>query len=147
MDNNNLQSNTEDAHSHTESANRSASETPTRSQSGENDPNTVDSDKNTTVRSDTHTTREHIKAEIQTTPRTASELATIVNTARSAIFGHINHIAQSVDSASDERFLLAPPTCERCGFDQFDDPLNNPSRCPECRSERISEPEFVIEPR
>jgi len=130
--------------SNAESAHYSGSKTTAESQSISD--STIDRNDNTTIRTDAQTTREHIRAEIQTTPQTASELATIVNTARSAVFGHIDHIAQSVNASPDEQFLVAPPTCKRCGFDQFDDPLNNPSQCPDCRSERLSEPEFIIKP-
>lgn len=41
--------------------------------------------------------------------------------------------------------LVAPPRCRACGFEEFDKRANLPSRCPECRSERIDEPAFTIE--
>ncbi|MFC6726892.1 transcriptional regulator, partial [Halobium palmae] len=44
-----------------------------------------------------------------------------------------------------ERFLVAPPECKQCGFSAFDDPVNYPSRCPECRSEGIEEAVFKVE--
>ena len=42
-------------------------------------------------------------------------------------------------------FLVAPPECRNCGFSAFDDPVNYPSRCPDCRSESIEEAVFKIE--
>ncbi|ERG96698.1 MAG: putative transcriptional regulator containing an HTH domain fused to a Zn-ribbon [Haloquadratum walsbyi J07HQW2] len=143
MDKNNLSPDTEETHSQADSAHQPGSKTTTESESSTDD--TVEYTK-PTAQSDAQTTREHIRAEIRTTPQTASELGSLVNIPRSVVFGHVDHIARSVDSASDEQFLVAPPTCKNCGFDRFDDPINNPSRCPDCRSERISEPEFVIEP-
>ena len=46
--------------------------------------------------------------------------------------------------ANSANVLVAPPRCRECGFDAFDTPANLPSRCPECRSERLTEPEFTI---
>jgi len=40
--------------------------------------------------------------------------------------------------------LVAPPTCDDCGFDAFDDLVNRPSRCPECKSESVTEPAYRI---
>jgi len=59
------------------------------------------------------------------------------------VYEHLEHVAQSVDG--DEQFLVAPPECRNCGFDGFDDPLNYPSRCPDCKDEAIAEPTFTIE--
>lgn len=39
------------------------------------------------------------------------------------------------------RVYVKPPTCVSCGF-TFKS--LNPSRCPECKSERISEARFII---
>jgi len=54
----------------------------------------------------------------------------------------VEHVSRSVEG--DAELLVAPPECRDCGFDGFDDPINQPSRCPECKSERIEEPAFVI---
>jgi len=95
---------------------------------------------------DDATTRERIADALRTAPHDAADLSTAVGVPRSAVYTHLEHVAQSVraDSAG-ERFLVAPPECRACGFDGFDDSLNDPSRCPECRSERIAPPTFVIE--
>ena len=74
---------------------------------------------------------------------TAGDLSSAVGLPESAVYDHLPHVARSV--GEDEQFLVAPPTCRECGFDGFDDPLNRPSRCPDCRSERVDEPTFVIE--
>lgn len=92
------------------------------------------------------TTRQRIADALRAEPHGATELSAAVGVPRSSVYRHLDHVAQSVESAEgDERFLVAPPECRECGFDGFDDPLNEPSRCPECRSERIAEPQFVIE--
>jgi len=95
---------------------------------------------------DDATTRQRIAEALRAAPHDAADLSTAVGVSESAVYRHLDHVARSVraDSA-DEAFLVAPPECRACGFDGFDDPLNDPSRCPECRSERIAPPTFVIE--
>lgn len=39
----------------------------------------------------------------------------------------------------------SPPECISCGFDNFDNIINIPSRCPNCKNERINSPKFKIE--
>ena len=95
---------------------------------------------------DDATTRQRIADALRTAPHDAADLSTAVGVPRSAVYTHIEHVARSVRTdAADEQFLVAPPECRACGFYGFDDPLNDPSRCPECRSERIAQPTFVIE--
>ena len=95
---------------------------------------------------DDATTRQRIADALRTAPHDAADLSTAVGVPRSAVYTHLEHVARSVcTDAADEQFLVAPPECDACGFDGFDDPLNDPSRCPECRSERIAQPTFVIE--
>lgn len=57
---------------------------------------------------------------------------------------HVEHIARSLEE-TDEELLVAPPECRDCGFDDFDDLVNRPSRCPECKSEDVAEPAYTIE--
>ena len=98
------------------------------------------------VDADNTTTRERLADALRTAPHDAADLSTAVGVPKSAVYGHLEHVARSVRAdATDEQFLVAPPECRACGFDGFDDPLNDPSRCPECRAERIAPPTFVIE--
>ncbi|MFB6236077.1 MAG: transcriptional regulator [Halopenitus sp.] len=89
------------------------------------------------------TTRQRIAEELRESPATASELAETLALPTPVVYEHLEHVAQSVEE--DEEFLVAPPECNDCGFDRFDDPVNYPSRCPECKSENIAEPAFTIE--
>lgn len=89
------------------------------------------------------TTRQRITDALRESEATASELAARVDVPVPVVYDHVSHVAQSL-SATDEELLVAPPTCRRCGFDGFDDPANQPSRCPECRSEDVAEPVFTI---
>jgi predicted Zn-ribbon and HTH transcriptional regulator len=97
------------------------------------------------------TTRQRIADALREDPRTASDLAETLSLPTPVVYEHLEHVSRSVREASgdgsgdpDEEFLVAPPTCRDCGFDGFDDPVNEPSRCPDCKSERIEEPAFVI---
>ncbi|WP_435064038.1 transcriptional regulator [Halobaculum sp. EA56] len=89
------------------------------------------------------TTRERIADELRDRPLAGSALAAEFDLTRAAVYDHLDHVARSLPD--DEEFLVAPPECRDCGFDGFDDPVNAPSRCPECRAENVEEPAFVIE--
>ncbi|WP_435128435.1 transcriptional regulator [Halobaculum sp. D14] len=88
------------------------------------------------------TTRQRIADALRDRAAAGSDLADEFDTTRPQVYQHLRHVAQSLD---EEELLVAPPECRDCGFDGFDDPLNYPSRCPECKSERIAEPTFTIE--
>ncbi|WP_410765118.1 transcriptional regulator [Haloferax sp. DFSO60] len=94
--------------------------------------------------SEAATTRQQIADALREDPATASDLSTTVGVPVSSVYGHLQHVAQSVHG-NGEQFLVAPPECRNCGFSAFDDPVNYPSRCPECRSEGIEEAVFKIE--
>ena len=89
------------------------------------------------------TTRERMADRLRDRPLPASALAREFEVTASDALDHVRHIARSLEE-SDEELLVAPPECEDCGFDAFDDPVNRPSRCPECKSEAVSEPAFRV---
>ncbi|WP_265110313.1 transcriptional regulator [Halosolutus halophilus] len=90
------------------------------------------------------TTRQRLADALRAEAATPSELAARLDLTPAAVLGHVEHVARSVEG-TDERFLVAPPACRECGFDDFDDLLNRPSRCPDCKSESVDEPTFTIE--
>lgn len=57
----------------------------------------------------------------------------------------VNHVHEIKHSLDDEQVLVAPPECNSCGFDGFDNVCNMPSRCPECKGTWIEEPLITIE--
>ncbi|WP_435179943.1 transcriptional regulator [Halorussus sp. AFM4] len=89
------------------------------------------------------TTRERIAAHLRETTASPSALATEFDVTAGTAIDHVRHVAQSL-SGDDEQLLVAPPECRDCGFSDFDDPANRPSRCPECKSESVEDPEFRI---
>ncbi|WP_247731302.1 transcriptional regulator [Halovivax limisalsi] len=92
----------------------------------------------------TETTRRRLARRLRETAATPSELAREFDLTAATVLSHLEHVARSLD-AGDEAVLVAPPTCRECGFDDFDDLLNVPSRCPSCKHEGIDEPTVTIE--
>jgi hypothetical protein len=90
------------------------------------------------------TTRERIAAHLRETAASPSALAVEFDVTASTVIDHVRHVAQSLSASDDEQLLVAPPECRECGFSDFDDPANRPSRCPDCKSEAVEEPEFRI---
>ncbi|MFB6133927.1 MAG: transcriptional regulator [Halanaeroarchaeum sp.] len=90
------------------------------------------------------TTRERIADRLRAETETVSSLATRFGISRQAALDHVRHVARSLRDET-ESVLVRPPSCRDCGFEDFDDPLNLPSRCPECKSEAIDEPAVTID--
>jgi len=93
------------------------------------------------------TRRERLAEVLGDRQATASELATELDAPASTIYQDLKHVARSMRYKDDIEFLVAPPECTNCGFSNYDDPVNYPSRCPDCRSESIEEAVFKIEDR
>jgi predicted Zn-ribbon and HTH transcriptional regulator len=90
------------------------------------------------------TTRERMADELREEALSASALAREFEIRTPEALDHVRHVARSL-APTDEALLVAGPTCQDCGFDEFDDPVNRPSRCPACKSETLTEPVFRIE--
>lgn len=90
------------------------------------------------------TTRQRIADRLRDDAAAASHLATAFEIPADAALSHVRHVSRSLEG-SDEQLLVAPPECADCGFEGFDDLINRPSRCPECKSEDVTEPVFTIE--
>lgn len=90
------------------------------------------------------TTRRRLADQLRESPATPSELAAEFDLTPDAVLSHLEHVARSVESDGG-RLLVAPPACRDCGFDDFDDLLNRPSRCPSCKSESVTEPTVAVE--
>jgi predicted Zn-ribbon and HTH transcriptional regulator len=74
------------------------------------------------------------------TPR---ELAKELGMRVSDLLSDLEHLRKSLK----ERFEVEPARCEACGFTfSKRTRLSKPSRCPECRSERIDGPLIRVRP-
>ncbi|MFT4945933.1 MAG: putative Zn-ribbon and HTH transcriptional regulator [Natronomonas sp.] len=90
------------------------------------------------------TTRQRITDRLRERTSSASALAREFDITTSEALSHVEHISKSL-SESSEQLLVAPPECRECGFDEFDDLINRPSRCPDCKSESVEEPAFRVD--
>ncbi|WP_181684809.1 transcriptional regulator [Halorhabdus salina] len=89
------------------------------------------------------TTRERIADRLRAEALSATAIAAEFDLSTGVAVDHVEHVAASL-SDSDEQLLVAPPECPDCGFTDFDDRLNVPSRCPDCHSESVNPPAFRI---
>ena len=89
------------------------------------------------------TTRQRIADFLRAETAAAGRLAEEFEITTAAVLSHVEHIARSLEG-TDEQLLAAPPACRDCGFEGFDDLTNRPSRCPECKSENVTEPTFTV---
>lgn len=90
------------------------------------------------------TTRERIADALRQDAETPRSLAAAFDISPASALRHVRHVRRTLDG-TDEQLLVRPPACRECGFDGFDDLLNRPSRCPNCKSENVAEPAFTIE--
>lgn len=90
------------------------------------------------------TTRQRIADRLREEPAQPGTLAREFEVTAEAVCSHVTHLARSLEHDA-EQVLVAPPTCRECGFSEFDDLVNRPSRCPSCKSEAVEEPMFAIE--
>jgi hypothetical protein len=80
-------------------------------------------------------------------PLTARDLSARVGIAERDVAGHLEHVARSLRQ-SGERLRVEPAECLGCGFVFRERArLSRPSRCPECRSQRLVPSRFAIAPR
>ncbi|MFB6284922.1 MAG: transcriptional regulator [Halobacteria archaeon] len=93
---------------------------------------------------DEKTTREEIADILRRDSMTARQLAEKIDGVEEAVYSNLEHVRKSLRD-TDEVLLASPPECRDCGFDGFDDVINMPSRCPECKSMDIGRPVFKIE--
>jgi transcriptional regulator len=96
------------------------------------------------MREAARTTRQRIADRLREDPAQLGTLANEFEVTTETVCEHVTHLSQSLSHES-EQLLVSPPTCRDCGFAGFDDRINRPSRCPECNSESIEEPAFLIE--
>lgn len=92
----------------------------------------------------TETTRRRIADALRAEALTPGALAATFEVSTGTALDHVEHLSHTLDG-TDEELLVRPPECIDCGFDEFDDLVNVPSRCPQCKSESIREPAFRID--
>jgi transcriptional regulator len=78
--------------------------------------------------------------------RSSQELAALLGLPERQVEDHLLHIVRSLAHDPTRRFMLEPSLCHGCHYVfRRRTRLTRPSRCPQCRSESISDPRFTIE--
>lgn len=90
------------------------------------------------------TVREALRRHLRVGWMTALQLSSALGIAEKAIPAHLEHLRKSAEG-TDERFEVDPPVCNRCDYVFRErDRLTRPSRCPQCKGERIEAPRFRL---
>ncbi len=74
---------------------------------------------------------------------TARELSLQMGLSEKTVMRDLKHIAKSV-RAQGEQVMVTPARCTDCGFTFRAQRTSTPSKCPRCRSERITPSAFTI---
>lgn len=78
-------------------------------------------------------------------PLRLMDIAQIFSLKEKEVCEHLEHISRSVKSRKQKLVIIAPE-CQACGFVfKNRSRFSKPGRCPECKSQRIQEPEFRLE--
>lgn len=90
------------------------------------------------------TVRDRIRAVLEQGPHTALQISQAVGIPQGEVAEHLRHLERSLAHRKEELAVL-PARCLACGF-RFESRKRKgkPSRCPECRSERIEPPRFSV---
>ena len=94
----------------------------------------------------TETSRQRIMEILRREEMGFEELRRELEVPARALEEDLRHVERSLRRGS-ERLRIDPAACRACGFvfrERVSKHLHAPSRCPHCRSERISDPRFRI---
>ena len=90
------------------------------------------------------TTRRAITDELLLGMRTVRELSQTLGISEKEVIGHLPHVRQSAKHSGRD-FVIEPSRCLKCGFIfEHRERWAKPSRCPECKGEKIIAPMFRL---
>jgi transcriptional regulator len=90
------------------------------------------------------TVRRRIAEVLRAEELTAHEISQRARVPEREVAEHLRHLEHSLEQTS-ERLHGSSPHCIKCGF-TFAARHRRPSRCPQCKSERLAPPRFRIGP-
>jgi predicted Zn-ribbon and HTH transcriptional regulator len=94
----------------------------------------------------TQTVRQRLAELLRAEELTAREISQRAGIREREVADHLRHLERTL-SQGDERLRTLPPHCIQCGFSfEARQKHSRPSRCPRCKSERLSPPRFRITP-
>lgn len=93
------------------------------------------------------TVRDRIRTALELRPQTSLQISQAVGIPQGEVADHLEHLARSLPHQG-LRLEVQPARCLACEF-SFESRrrFGRPSRCPQCRSERIDPPRFSVLPR
>jgi predicted Zn-ribbon and HTH transcriptional regulator len=87
-----------------------------------------------------------IRQALSAGPKTVRELSREIGVSESEVLRHLAHLERSLKE-DGAKLVVEPPKCLGCGFVfRKRERLDRPSRCPVCRSERLSSARFSVKP-
>ena len=90
------------------------------------------------------TVRERIAHVLREAPLTAREISERASVQERDVAEHLRHLQLSLGHGGEQLQTMAPH-CIKCSFEFSQrERHSRPSRCPRCKSERISPPSFKI---
>lgn len=93
------------------------------------------------------TTRQATTDELLLGMRTIRELSQALGISEREVIAHLPHVRQSAKHKGYE-FVIEPSKCLKCGFIfEHRERWAKPSRCPECKGEKITNPMFGLTSR
>jgi predicted Zn-ribbon and HTH transcriptional regulator len=98
-------------------------------------------------RAASETVRQALRRELEAGPASARDLSVRVRISEREVLAHLPHLERSL-AHDGMQLAIEPAECLACGY-RFAERARHstPSRCPECRSERIAPPLFQSQPR
>jgi len=92
----------------------------------------------------TQTVRQRLADLLRAEELTAHELSQRASVPERDVADHLRHLDHTL-SQSAERLRITAPHCIACGFTfEARQKHSRPSRCPRCKSERLSPPRFRV---
>jgi predicted Zn-ribbon and HTH transcriptional regulator len=88
------------------------------------------------------TIRASLRAALREGASTLRELSGAVSVGEKDLVAHLEHLERSLRH-SGERLVVEPARCLACGFEP-DRRFTRPSRCPQCKGNRLAYPRFSI---
>ena len=91
------------------------------------------------------TVRQAIFDELSVGMKTIRELSQALRISEKEVISHLSHVEKSAGQRG-YKFVMKPSECLKCGFTfERRGRMKRPSRCPECRSELLTNPGFGLE--
>lgn len=76
-------------------------------------------------------------------PMSLSQIARNMGESPKDVSGALAHLVRSLKH-TEQKLVIDPAECRRCGFEFRTDKFSRPSKCPQCKGTWIAEPLFSV---